>query len=524
MKRTVNIVMPPFLAGDNDSIRKAVLKKAGILLEEMDAVRVVKRSIDARKKYPAYYIEAEVYTGEQPEPLYPRIDYLPVDGKQKCIIVGSGPAGLFAALRLIELGIMPIVLERGKNVRERRRDLRNVQQLSVVNPDSNYCFGEGGAGTYSDGKLYTRSTKRGDVKKIIAILVQHGANEDILVDTHPHIGSNKLPRLVESLRSTIIRCGGDVRFGCRVTDIIGNGESPAGFRSVIVNDSEEIEGDALILATGHSARDVYEMLLKKRITMESKGFAIGVRIEHPQQRIDEIQYHSKTRSEYLPAAYYNIACQVEGRGVYSFCMCPGGLIVPASTENDGLVLNGMSLSRRDSPFANSGLVVSLHPEDITKLSGDHLFAGLDLQREIERKAWEAGTKGQQAPAQRVTDFINKKISTSLPSTSYIPGLTPYSLDDIFPEYISKRLRASFSVFDKKMHGKYSGEAVMAAPETRTSSPLRIVRDPETYMSPSMNGLFPSGEGAGYAGGIVSAAIDGENCAGAAAKYLAGKNL
>lgn len=516
MKKTVELVLPPDLAADKDYIRKAVAKKAGISSEALTAVRIVKRSIDARRKNPVFVLLAEAYAAETPGSVYPQIEYKPVPDKKKCIIVGSGPAGLFAALRLIELGIKPLVIERGKDVRERRRDLRNVQQFSIVNPDSNYCFGEGGAGTYSDGKLYTRSTKRGDVKKVISILVQHGADEDILVDSHPHIGSNKLPKIVASLRDTIIRCGGEVHFNSRVTDIMDN---VGKFRAVIVNENIEIPGDALILATGHSARDVYEMLRKKNIAMEAKGFAVGVRIEHPQQRIDRIQYHSEKRSEYLPASYYNIACQIEGRGVYSFCMCPGGLIVPSSTENDGLVLNGMSLSRRDSPFANSGLVVSLEPEDIKKLAGSDLFAGLNLQREIEQKAWAAGVKGQQAPAQRVTDFVNKKLSSSLPATSYIPGLVPYILDDIFPQFITKRLRESFSVFNKKMHGYYTDEAIMAAPETRTSSPIRIIRDASTYMSPSLAGLFPSGEGAGYAGGIVSAAIDGDNCAGAVVKYL-----
>ncbi len=516
MKKNVELVLSPKEAADDKFIRTAAAKKLGLSPGSLTAVRSVRKSIDARRKNPVINLTVEVFSGEEADLLYPRTDYHPVKGKKVCIIAGSGPAGLFAALRLIELGIKPVVLERGKDVRERRRDLRSVQQLSVVDPDSNYCFGEGGAGTYSDGKLYTRSTKRGDVRKIISILVQHGANEDILVDAHPHIGSNKLPQIIASVRDTIIRCGGEVRFNSRVTELIITNKI---FRGVVVNDGDEITGDSLILATGHSARDIYYMLRKNDILLEQKGFAVGVRIEHPQQKIDEIQYHSPTRNEHLPAAYYNIACQVEGRGVYSFCMCPGGLIVPASTENDGLVLNGMSLSRRNSPYANSGLVVSLEPEDIKQLAGEDLFAGINLQRDIEQKAWAAGVQGQKAPAQKVTDFVNKKLSGSLPSSSYIPGLTPYSLDDIFPRFITARLRDSFKVFNQKMRGYYSEDAVMAAPETRTSSPIRIVRDPATYMSPTVSGIFPAGEGAGYAGGIVSAAIDGENCANAVAQFF-----
>jgi len=427
-----------------------------------------------------------------------------------------GPAGMFAALRLIELGIKPIILERGKDVQARRRDLRLIQQFGKVNPDSNYCFGEGGAGTYSDGKLYTRATKRGDVNRILNIFVQHGAQKEIMIDAHPHIGSNRLPKIVSLMRETILRCCGEIHFDSRVTDFVIETHRMKG---VIVNDENEFPGDSVILAAGHSARDIFYLLHECKIKLEPKPFAMGVRIEHPQKLIDEIQYHSKKRSPYLPASSYNLACQVDEKGVYSFCMCPGGIIIPASTANDELVLNGMSVSRRDSPFANSGLVVTVNEKDWNRFNEFGVFAGLEYQKEVERIAFESGGKNQTAPAQRVTDFVNRKFSQSLPETSYIPGAISAPLHEILPKNIVDGLRRSLKIFDRKMKGYLTEEALLLAAETRTSSPIRIPRGNETLMNVEVEGLFPCGEGAGYAGGIVSAAIDGERCAEAISKYL-----
>jgi len=423
---------------------------------------------------------------------------------------------MFAALRLIELGVKPIIIERGKDVQSRRRDLKAIQRDHIVHPDSNYCFGEGGAGTYSDGKLYTRSVKRGNVKRILNLLVQHGAQNEILIDAHPHIGSNKLPKVVEEIRNTIINNGGEYLFDSRVTDFIINNKKIAG---VIINENIELLGEAVILATGHSARDIYYLLKKHNIKIESKPFAMGVRIEHPQPLIDTIQYHSGKRHKNLPASSYALNCQVDDKGVYSFCMCPGGIIIPASTSPGELVLNGMSVSRRDSPFANSGLVVSIDENDWKEYSSHGVFAGLMYQQFVEKTAFKAGGENQTAPAQRITDFVNGKISSSLPQTSYIPGTVSSPLHEILPKNISYRLRKSLQIFGKKMHGYLTDEAQILAAETRTSSPIRIPRDNETLMHVEIQGLFPSGEGAGYAGGIMSAAIDGENCADAVAKYI-----
>ncbi|MDZ7763936.1 MAG: NAD(P)/FAD-dependent oxidoreductase [Melioribacteraceae bacterium] len=435
---------------------------------------------------------------------------------RKVIIIGGGPAGMFAAMRLLELGITPVILERGKDVQERRRDLKAIQQDGIVNPDSNYCFGEGGAGTYSDGKLYTRSTKRGDVKRILNLLVQHGAPKEILIDAHPHIGSNKLPKVVQEIRNTILNSGGELNFNSKVTDlIITNGK----ILGVIINNEKEVLGDGVILATGHSARDIYYLLHKNGIQLEAKPFAMGVRIEHPQPLIDSIQYNMIKRHPNLPASSYNLACQIDERGVYSFCMCPGGIIVPASTDVNELVLNGMSVSRRDSPFANSGLVVSINENDWKTFNDQGIFAGLEYQKFIENLAFKAGGETQQAPAQRITDFVNEKTSDNLPSTSYIPGVVSKPLHELLPKNITNRLQKSLLHFDKRMKGYFTNEAQILAAETRTSSPLRIPREQITLMHPQVQGLFPSGEGAGYAGGIVSAAIDGERCADAVAIFL-----
>lgn len=516
MKKEIEVIIPPEFINDTDYLRLTSAKKLGLKPEDFTAVQTIRRSIDARSRNPVYRVKVIVYKNEKPEELFPSIDFKSVDDNKKVIIVGFGPAGMFASLRLIELGIKPVVLERGKDVRSRRKDLRSIQQEGIVNPDSNYCFGEGGAGTYSDGKLYTRSTKRGDVNRILSILVRHEAQREILIDAHPHIGSNKLPKVVENIRNTILKYNGEIRFNSRVTDLI---LSDKGAKGVVVNDSEEISADAVILAAGHSARDIFYILDKHRIKLEAKPFAVGVRIEHPQALIDQIQYHSKTRNENLPASSYGLACQVDGRGVYSFCMCPGGIIIPASTAPGELVLNGMSVSRRDSPFANSGLVVSVDEKDWTGFSKYGVFAGLEFQKELERKAFEAGGKTQRAPAQRITDFVAGKISSTLPGTSYIPGTVSSPLHEILPYNIVMGLKKSLIQFDKKMKGYFTEEAQILASETRTSSPVRIPRDDKSLMHLEIEGLFPAGEGAGYAGGIVSAAIDGERAADAAAAYI-----
>ncbi|MGE5680087.1 MAG: NAD(P)/FAD-dependent oxidoreductase [Bacillota bacterium] len=516
MIKQIEIKVDPSKIHDNEAQKKIAASLLKLNLKEITALAPLRRSIDARSREPHYKVLLDVYINQQPSELRPRINYLPVKTSKKVIVVGSGPAGMFAALRLIELGIKPVVIERGKDVQTRRRDLKAVQQYSIVDPDSNYCFGEGGAGTYSDGKLYTRSTKRGDVNKILNIFVQHGAVEDILIDAHPHIGSNRLPKIVQAIRDTIISSGGEIHFQSRLTDfIIENNE----IKGIIVNGKNEIFGDAVILATGHSARDIFYLCAKRDIYLEAKPFAMGVRIEHPQALIDEIQYHKKQRGEYLPAASYSLTCQVDQRGVFSFCMCPGGIIIPASTAPGELVLNGMSVSRRDSEFANSGFVVTINENDWSKYSNQGIFAGLEYQKELEKVSFETGGRTQRAPAQRITDFIERKVSMTLPRTSYIPGIVSSPLHEVLPKPIAKGLREALLIFSKKMKGYLTEEAQILAAETRTSSPIRIPRDRETLMHIGIKGLFPSGEGAGYAGGIVSAAIDGENSADAAIRYI-----
>lgn len=512
----IEISVPPeFLSQKNYLLHEsAYLLKLD--LSDINAAIPIRRSIDSRSSKPFYRVLTRVFINEPPQEIYPKINYEPVRSKEKIIVVGSGPAGMFAALKLIELGIKPIVIERGKDVQARRRDLRALQQDQVVNPNSNYCFGEGGAGTYSDGKLYTRSTKRGDIKKILRVFYQHGAKEDILIDAHPHIGSNKLPQIVQSVRETIINNGGEVHFNSLVTDLIIIDGKILG---VVVNQEKEILADGVVLATGHSARDIFYLLHKKNIKLESKDFAMGVRIEHPQALINEIQYHTKEMNESLPSASYSLSIQVDGRGVYSFCMCPGGLIVPASTSPEEIVVNGMSLSKRNSPFANSGLVVAVNSNDWNKYDSEDPFAGLKFQQDYERQTFEWANKTQSAPAQRVTDFIKGKDSTSLPRASYIPGLTSLPLHRFLPTVISKTLSKALLIFDSRMKGYVTEEAIIVAAESRTSSPVRVIRDKETYMHPQVEGLFPCGEGAGYAGGIVSSAMDGENVALAVGRYL-----
>lgn len=483
--------------------------------EKISAVIPLRKSIDARSKHIVFRILVDVYIDEKPEEKK-TIKYNPVTDVKKVIIVGFGPAGMFAALKLIELGIKPIIVERGKDVQERRRDIRAIQQDHIVNPDSNYCFGEGGAGAYSDGKLYTRSTKRGDITKILDILIQHGADAEIAIDTHPHIGSNKLPKIVAAIRQTILDNGGEIHFNSRVEDFLLMDRKIAGVR---INTGQEVFGDAVILATGHSARDIYYLLHKKKIRIDPKPFAMGVRIEHPQALINEIRYHTKETHPNLPAAGYTLVTEVEDRGVYSFCMCPGGIIVPAATAPEEIVVNGMSLSKRNSPFANSGFVVEVTKQEWTKFEKYQPFAALLLQEELEQKAFLLANETQSAPAQRVTDFVAEKVSSSLPKCSYIPGLTSAPLHKELPSFIALRLRKALFNFDRKMHGYYTEDAVLVGVETRTSSPIRIPRDRETLMHSEIVGFFPCGEGAGYAGGIVSAAIDGENCAVAAERFL-----
>lgn len=517
MIKELELKLLPKEAAIEQVIKAKASEKLGLRESDVSDLRVVRRSIDARGTQPFFLLKVEVYLDEtfQPEPII--IEGLnPVDGKKKVIIVGAGPGGYFAALELLEQGIQPIIFDRGKDVRTRRRDLRAIQQFGIVNPHSNYCFGEGGAGTYSDGKLYTRSHKRGDIYKVLKLLVEHGASHDILADAHPHIGSNKLPNIVANIRETIVKYGGEVHFDSYVTDFIIQNDKILG---VVVNDRDEYFADAVILATGHSARDIYALLHQKDILIEAKPFALGVRIEHSQELIDNIQYHQSPRDENLPAASYKLVCQVGGRGVFSFCMCPGGLVVPAATAPGEIVVNGMSMSRRDSKYANSGTVVAVEMEDLQPFTQYGIFAGLEFQKSVEQTMFQFGDGSQKAPAQRLTDFVNGKISATLPDSSYIPGLITAPLHDLLPPFIYQKLKQGVIDFGKKMKGYYTENANVIATESRTSAPIRIPRDRTTYMHPHVQGLFPCGEGAGYAGGIVSAAMDGQNVAMQCAKML-----
>lgn len=517
MRHTIELKLLPREAADPQLVRK----RAAVLLnlKETDITEAVvqKKSIDARGSNPLFLLKVEVFVGEQPseEPAL-LANLRDVSAAPPVIVIGAGPAGYFAALELIELGLKPIVFDRGKDVRARRRDLRAIQQFGIVDEDSNYCFGEGGAGTYSDGKLYTRSHKRGDIYKALKLLVEHGANPDILVEAHPHIGSNKLPGVVANIRETILQYGGEVHFGSKVTDILLKDKQLCG---VVVNHEQEHFAQAAILATGHSARDVYEMLHRLAIHIEAKPFALGVRIEHPQPLIDEIQYGQKERDEHLPASSYKLVCQVRERGVFSFCMCPGGLVVPAATAPGEIVVNGMSMSRRDSPYANSGTVVQVELDDLKNFAKHGVFSAMQFQKSVEQRMFRAGDGSQKAPAQRLTDFVAGKISTSLPGSSYIPGLFEAPLHSLLPDFIYHRLRKGVLDFGKKMKGYFTEEANVIGTESRTSSPVRIPRNKENLMHVTVVGLFPAGEGAGYAGGIISAAMDGQNVARAVAAYL-----
>ncbi len=521
MSHIIELACLPEQAYDLAYLKPLAFQQVGIKHPEQYYCRIVRRSIDARGRTVLFRLALEI--GEL-NALSPLSTYEPVDhnvaSAKEVVVVGAGPAGLFAAIRLIELGYKPIVLERGKDVRARRRDLAAINKEHVVNPESNYCFGEGGAGTYSDGKLYTRSKKRGDLRKVLDIFVAHGAQEDILIDTHPHIGTNKLPEIIQSMRERIIAAGGEVLFNAKVTKfIIQSGE----LKGVVTADGTSYTGVACILATGHSARDIFELLHQQGIYIEAKPFALGLRVEHPQEIIDQVQYHCDTRGPYLPASSYSLVQQVThqgiDRGVYSFCMCPGGFIVPSATAQEEIVVNGMSPSRRDSKYANSGIVVSVELEDIKPFAVHGPLACMVFQKSIEHQAWVVGGKTQAAPAQRLVDFVTGKISTSLPESSYQPGLTSVSLDEVLPPFISHRLKEGFKAFGQKMKGFYTNEAQVVGVESRTSSPVMVPRNKESLEHVNVRRLFPCGEGAGYAGGIVSAAIDGMKCAEAIAiKY------
>jgi uncharacterized protein len=506
MPKVIEIRIRPNKIEDLDYLKECCAREMRADISQIQHYRIIRKSIDSRGQFPKFVLRIEVFlNGEIVQDLDPYINYHNVRDQPKVLIVGSGPAGYFAALRCLELGMKPIVIDRGKDVRERRRDLRQIQQFHEVNPNSNYCFGEGGAGTYSDGKLYTRANKRGNVQKILQILVDHGADSEIMIDAHPHIGSNRLPKIVAEIRATIEKHGGEVHFNSLLTDFIIDKGKMIG---AILSDQSEIYADATILATGHSARDIYVICQKKNIQLEFKPFALGVRIEHPQSLIDEIQYNQKQREEQLPAASYGLTCQVGDQGVFSFCMCPGGLIVPAATSPGELVVNGMSLSRRDSPFANAGTVVTV---DQNPTPHDP-FGGMNYQAELERKMFAFGDGSQKAPAQKLTDFAMGRLSTTVGSSSYIPGIYSAPMHELLPAWIYKSLSKAVQLFDKKMKGYYTDEAHVIGLESRTSSTIRIPRDEDTLMNPDVKGLFPCGEGGGYAGGILSAALDGERVA------------
>lgn len=510
MIQHVDIAVFPDQIHDMELIESKARKKAKVQPHRIKAVHISRRSVDARGRRPLYRLRCDVYIDQDPQEGKRYIDsFADVGSGKPVIIVGAGPAGYFAALQCIEDGLRPIVLDRGKDVQRRRRDLKAIQQDGEVNPHSNYCFGEGGAGTYSDGKLYTRSLKRGNYLKALHLLVEHGAQPDILIDAHPHIGSNKLPKIVSAIRDTIEQYGGEVRFDSHVTDFL---LEQGVIHGVELADGSQVHSDAVILATGHSARDIYRLLDSHGIYMEAKPFALGLRIEHPQSIIDELQYNQALREDNLPAASYKLVTQVDGRGVFSFCMCPGGLVVPAATAPGEIVVNGMSLSRRDSPYANSGFVTAVELDDLAHAGYTGVFAALDFQRHVEQRMWSYGDGSQRAPAQRVTDFVAGKVSDSLNETSYIPGLVPAPLHELLPAFIYQRLRQGLLDFAKKMPGYYTDQANIIGVESRTSAPIRIPRDRESYQHADVQGLFPCGEGAGYAGGILSACMDGQNVA------------
>ena len=509
MKKIIDIVCSPETAGTKESIQQFICKNYGFLPEEISGIQILKKSLDARRNPIKVNIQIAVFFHENPDEIAFELHLQHISTAPEIAIVGAGPAGLFAAIKLIELGFKPVIFERGKPVKERRRDLANITKNNIVNSDSNYCFGEGGAGTYSDGKLYTRSSKRGDVKRILQILVKYGAQENILYEAHPHIGTNKLPGIIESIRNQIIACGGVFHFNSRVTDFKIEHQA---IKGLYVNDNY-YSFSKVILATGHSARDIYEILHSKNVLIEAKPFALGVRVEHPQSLIDSIQYKCGTdRGPFLPAASYSLVQQVANRGVFSFCMCPGGIIAPAMTAPGEIVVNGWSPSKRNNPYANSGIVVSVQPEDYKMFEAYGPLAGLKFQSQVEIDSFQKGNQSLQAPAQKLSDFVSKKISTHIPKNSYLPGTVSRNLHDILPPFVAKSLQQAFILFGQKMKGYLTEEAVILATESRTSSPVRIPRNKENFEHPQIKGLYPCAEGAGYAGGIVSAAMDGENSA------------
>ena len=521
MTNEYQIRVVPEVAAQEDRLKGWLADEYGFDVRTIQGVRILKRSIDARQRQIYVNLKVRVYVNEQPhDDEYVRTEYPNVEGRPQVIVVGAGPGGLFAALRLIELGLRPVVLERGKDVHERKKDLANITKTQKVDAESNYCFGEGGAGAYSDGKLYTRSKKRGNTDKILNVFCQHGASTAILADAHPHIGTDRLPKVIEAMRNTIINSGGEVHFKTKMTQLILDGDKVVGCVA-----DKEYRGP-VILATGHSARDVYRYLAEAKVEIEAKGIAVGVRLEHPSHLIDQIQYHSKQgRGKYLPAAEYSMVTQVDGRGVYSFCMCPGGFVIPAATDKEQIVVNGMSPASRGTAWSNSGMVVEVRPEDLDNVKNENCnnvspeLKVMAFQEDLERLCWQQGNMKQTAPAQRMADFVSGKLSYDLPKSSYAPGLVSSPLHFWLPKMISKRLQEGFKVFGRQAHGFLTNEAVLIAVETRTSSPVRIVRDREKLQHIRVRGLFPCGEGAGYAGGIVSAGVDGERCAEAAADYL-----
>ena len=511
MPQELLIQVSPEIAANDLLLKSHLSKQIKLAADEIQHISILKRSIDARQKAVKINLKVLIYLkGELfQEPKFQLPDYGNVASAQEVIVVGAGPAGLFAALQLIELGLKPILVERGKDVRGRRRDLKAINVDHLVNEDSNYCFGEGGAGTYSDGKLYTRSKKRGDVTRVLELFVAFGATPDILVDAHPHIGTNKLPQIIQDIREKIIECGGQVLFETRLTDILIKNNEVQG---IVTQKGDSILANKIILATGHSARDIYELLDRKKVFIEAKPFALGVRAEHPQSLIDSIQYSCDYRGDYLPPAPYSIVKQVGGRGMYSFCMCPGGVIAPCATSPGEVVTNGWSPSKRDQITANSGIVIELQLEDFKPFAKFGALAGLEFQKSIEHKAWHLAGESQKVPAQRMIDFTQNRVSSDIPKTSYVPGTTSVEMGQVFPGFLTQILREGFTEFGKSMRGYLTNEAILHAPESRTSSPVRIPRDPLTYEHVQIKGLYPCGEGAGYAGGIISAAIDGEKCA------------
>jgi uncharacterized FAD-dependent dehydrogenase len=511
MPRELLLQVTPETAANDILLKDYLSKQIKVSPNEIQHISILKRSIDARQKAIKINLKVVIYLKGEPfqETKIGLPEYKDVSKAQEVIVVGAGPAGLFAALQLIELGLKPIVLERGKDVRGRRRDLKAINREHIVNEDSNYCFGEGGAGTYSDGKLYTRSKKRGDVTRILELLVAFGASEDILVEAHPHIGTNKLPKIIEDIRNKIIEFGGQVLFDTRVTDILVKNNEVEG---IVAQNGDKILASKLILATGHSARDIFELLDKKKIFIEAKPFALGVRAEHSQELIDSIQYSCDYRGEHLPPAPYSIVKQVNGRGMYSFCMCPGGVIAPCATSPGEVVTNGWSPSKRDQATANSGIVIELKLDDFKPFAKFGALAGMEFQKSIEQRAWHLAGQTQKVPAQRMIDFTQNKISSDIPKTSYVPGTTSVEMGQVFPGFLTQILREGFKEFGKSMRGYLTNEAILHAPESRTSSPVRIPRDAQTLEHLQIKGLYPCGEGAGYAGGIISAAIDGEKCA------------